>query len=43
MQKWQIFAQDFAKEWVEHRFLAMTANANAQCERTLMIIILDWC
>ena len=40
MQKWQIFAKDFAKEYP---FLAMTANANAECERTLMIIFLDWC
>ena len=39
MQKWQIFAKDFAKKWIEYSFLAMTANANvtanAQCERTL--------
>ena len=37
MQKWQIFAKDFAKEYP---FLAMTANVNAiangQCERTVM-------
>ena len=33
MHKWQIFANDFAKEWVEYLFLAMTANA--QCEPTL--------
>ena len=32
MQKLQIFAKDFAKEWP---FLAMTANAYAQGERTL--------
>ena len=40
MQEWQIFAKDFvknfAKEWVEFPFLAMTANAititTAQCE-----------
>ena len=25
MQKWQIFAKDFAKELVEYPFLAMTA------------------
>ena len=34
MQKWQIFAKDFAKERVDYPFLAMTANANSQCERT---------
>ena len=36
MQKWQIFAKDFAKKYP---FLVMTANVNAiantQCERTL--------
>ena len=41
MQKWQILAKDFVKEWVEYPFLAMTANANAitkaQCERILRV------
>ena len=41
MQKWKIFAKDFAKEWVEYPLLAMTATAitiaNAQCERTLTL------
>ena len=37
MQKWQIFAKDFAKERLEYPFLAITANANAQCERTLNV------
>ena len=35
MQKWPIFAKDFAKEWVEHLFLVMIANANAQYGWTL--------
>ena len=38
MQKWQIFARDFAREWIEYPFLAMTANANAQSERTVRSI-----
>ena len=42
-KKWQIFAKDFIKEWVEYPFLAMPANANAiansQCERTLSVKI----
>ena len=31
MQTW---VENFAKEWVEYLFLAIPANANAQCERT---------
>ena len=43
MQKWQIFAKDFGKEWVDYPLLAMTTNtiaiAHAQCEPTLMVVI----
>ena len=35
MHKGQIFAKDFPEEWVEYPFIAMTANAIAQCEWTL--------
>ena len=32
MQKW---VDNFAKKWVQYSFLAILANANAQCEKTL--------